>query len=86
MDDAFGGSHVNALHSETQGLNRVVIVALCSGQGGLGPGLDFSLDGLVAETCPLVLLVALDLALDVRHLKPQKSTLLTPAVPVRGEY
>ncbi len=85
VDDALGGSHVNALDGQAQCLDGVVIVALCSNECGLGPGLHLGLDGLVAQTCALVLLVALDLALDVRHLKPQKSTLLTPAVPVRGE-
>ena len=68
VDDALGGGLVELAGGVLAGLDGGVLVA---GLGGLAEladgGLQAGLDGLVALVRLLVLLVALDLGLDVRH-------------------
>src|SRR5262249_5780789 len=67
VDDALGGGHVEALDRHAQAGIGVVRAALGGVDGGAGAGLELGADGLVPLVAHEVLLVALDLALDVRH-------------------
>ena len=67
VDHALRGGLVDA-HDRQAGQLLDVLLALLRGGGhGLGAGLELGANGLVAHAALLVLLVALDLALDVRH-------------------
>src|SRR5690606_8317011 len=67
VDDARGRGLVDALHREPQRLGAVLAAGGGHGDRVLDAGAQLGAHRLVAEATLLVLLVALDLALDVRH-------------------
>src|SRR4051794_25140092 len=68
VDDALADGLVELARRDLEGDDRVIDVALVGGLAELADrGLQGRLDGLVAQPVLLVLTVALDLGLDVRH-------------------
>ena len=67
VNDALGGRLVKTLDGEAEGLCSSGCALRIIGDGVLHASAKLGLDGFVAETCPLVLTISFDLALDVCH-------------------